>query len=58
MKMRENRSYYLPKVEIKDYVMIDGRNVFDQPINSLTKTMKILEKLLQVKEMITQLVVC
>ena len=57
--MRENRSYYLLKVEIKDYnVMIDGRNVFDQPINSLTKTMKILEKLLQVKEMITQLVVC
>ena len=30
---------YLPKVEIKDYnVMIDGRNVFDQPINSMTKT--------------------
>ena len=32
-------TYYLPKVEIKDYnVMIDGRNVFDQPINSMTKT--------------------
>ena len=32
-------TYYLPKVEIKDYnVMIDGRNVFDQPINSLNKT--------------------
>ena len=31
--------YYLPKVEIKDYnVMIDGRNVFDQPINSMSKT--------------------
>ena len=31
--------YYLPKVEIKDYnVMIDGRNVFDQPINSTSKT--------------------
>ena len=30
--------YYLPKVEIKDYVMIDGRNVFDQPINSINKT--------------------
>ena len=29
-------SYYLPKLEIKDYnVMIDGRNVFDQPINSM-----------------------
>ena len=31
-------TYYLPKVEIKDYnVMIDGRNIFDHPINSLTK---------------------
>ena len=30
---------YLPKVEIKDYnVMIDGKNVFDQPINSELKT--------------------
>ena len=37
---------YLPKVEIKDYnVMIDGRNFFDQPINSI-RHMKILEKLL------------
>ena len=34
-------TYYLPKVEIKDYnVMIDGRNFFDQPINSITKTYK------------------
>ena len=32
-------TYYLPKVEIKDYnVMIDGRNFFDQTINSMTKT--------------------
>ena len=32
-------TYYLPKVEIKDYnVMIDGRNIFDQPINSMSKT--------------------
>ena len=32
-------TYYLAKVEIKDYnVMIDGRNFFDQPINSVTKT--------------------
>ena len=30
---------YLPKVEIKNYnVMIDGRNCFDQPINSMNKT--------------------
>ena len=32
-------TYYLPKVEIKDYnVMIDAKNVFDQPINSNLKT--------------------
>ena len=32
-------TYYLPKVEIKDYnFMIDGRKVFDQPINSMSKT--------------------
>ena len=28
-----NKKYYLPNVEIKDYnVMIDGKNVFDQPV--------------------------
>ena len=32
-------TYYLPKVEIKDYnVVIDGRNFFDKPIDSMTKT--------------------
>ena len=32
-------SYYLPKVEIKDYnVKIDGRNCFNQPINISIKT--------------------
>ena len=32
-------TYYLPKVEIKDLnVMIDGRNFFDQPINSMSNT--------------------
>ena len=31
-------TYYLPKVEIKDYnVMIGGRNFFDQPINNMNK---------------------
>ena len=31
-------TYYLPKIEIKDYnVIIDGRNFFDQPINSVSK---------------------
>ena len=39
-------AYYLPKVEIKDYsVMIDGRNFFDQPINSMTKTYENVRKI-------------
>ena len=34
-------NYYLPKVEIKDCnVMIDGKNIFNQPINSDLKTQK------------------
>ena len=38
-------NYYLPKVEIKDYnVMIDGKNLFDQPINSMTKTYENIRK--------------
>ena len=36
---KSHSPYYPPKVEIKDYnVMIDGKNFFDQPINSMTKT--------------------
>ena len=37
---RENHSKdYIPTVEIKDYnVMIDGRNIFDQPIKNDLKT--------------------
>ena len=39
-------TYYLPKVEIKDYnVMIDGRNVSDQPINSMSKTYQNIRKI-------------
>ena len=57
-------TYYLPKGEIKDYnVMIDGRNFFDQPINSMNKTyesiaIEILKKLLLAKVMTIQLVAC
>ena len=30
--------HYIPKVQIKDFnVMIDGRNVFDQPIENSIK---------------------
>ena len=41
MKMIQHhiQNYYLPKVEIKDYnIKIDGRNLFDQPINNDIKT--------------------
>ena len=39
-------TYYLPKVEIKDYnVMIDSRNFFDQPINSINKTYENIRKI-------------
>ena len=31
--------YYFPTVEIKDYnVMIDGKNLFDQPVKSSVRT--------------------
>ena len=39
-------TYYLPKVEVKDCnVMIDGRNFFDQPINSMNKTYENIRKI-------------
>ena len=39
-------TYYLPKVEIKDYnFMMDGKNVFDQPINSNIKTYENIRKI-------------
>ena len=43
-------TYYLPKVEIKDYnVMIGGKNFFDQPINSMTKTYENIRKIATVQ---------
>ena len=39
-------TYYLPKVEIKDYnVMIDGRNFFDQAIDNMNKTYENIRKI-------------
>ena len=39
-------TYYLSKAEIKDYnVMIDGKNFFDQPINSDFKTYENIRKI-------------
>ena len=48
--MRNNRkshsTYYLLKVEIKDYnVLIDDKNFFDQPINSNFKTYENIRKI-------------
>ena len=32
---KSHKQYYLPTVEIKDSVMIDGRNFFDQSIKKI-----------------------
>ena len=43
---KSHSTYYLQKVEIKDYnVMTDGKNFFDQPINSDIKTYKNIRKI-------------
>ena len=43
---KSHSTYYLPKVETKDYnVMIDGKNFFGQPINSMTKTYENIRKI-------------
>ena len=41
--------YYLPLAEIINYVMIDGQNIFDQPVRN---------DLIIYDSIITQLVVC
>ena len=36
--IKNNRNYFLPRREIENYsVLIDGRNVYDQPINDIIK---------------------
>ena len=36
--IKDNRRYFLPRGEIKNYnVLIDGRNFYDQPINDIEK---------------------
>ena len=43
---KSHSTYYLPKVETKDYnVMIDSKNFSDQPINSMTKTYEKITKI-------------
>ena len=44
--MIEHHTYYLPKVETKDYiVMTYGKNFFDKPINSTIKTYENIRKI-------------
>ena len=43
-----NEIYYLPNVEIKDYnVMIDGKNVFDQPVKNSKITYENIRKIFE-----------
>ena len=36
--IKNNRKYFLPRREIENYsVLIDGRNIYDQPINDIIK---------------------
>ena len=52
-------TYYLPEVEIKhNNVVIDGRNFFDQPIDSMTKTYENIRKIAIGQGVIIQLDVC
>ena len=38
MGIKDNKKYFLPRGEIKNYnVLIDGRNFYDQSINDLIK---------------------
>ena len=45
-QITSNKRYYIPNVEIKDYnVMIDGKSVFDQPINNMIKIYENIRKI-------------
>ena len=37
--------YYIPNVEIKDYVLIDGKNFFDQPVKNNKGTHENIRKI-------------
>ena len=50
-KRISNKRYYIPNVEIKDYiVMIDGKNFFDQPAKSVKVTYKNIRKIATAQE--------
>ena len=59
MMCKEQERYYISNVEIKDYnVMIDGKNVFDQPIKKDKVMYDNIRKIATVNEMITRLIFC
>ena len=58
-KILSTKSFIYQIEKIKSYnVMIDGNFFFDQPVKNSKITSENIEKLLLVKEMITQLVAC
>ena len=54
-----HKKYFLPRVTITNYnVLIDGKNIYDQPIGDQIKNMMKLDKLQQDKERFTQQDIC
>ena len=54
-----HKKYFLPRVTITNYnLLIDGKNIYDQPIGDQIKNMMKLDKLQQDKERITQQDIC
>ena len=46
MQRTSNKRYYIPNVEIEDYnVMIDGKNLFDQPVKNNKVTYENIRKI-------------
>ena len=44
--IKNNKKYFFPRGEIKNYnVLIDGRNLYDQPINGIIKQYDEVRKL-------------
>ena len=59
VERNSHRKYFFPRVDITNYkVLIDGRNFMINQLAIKSKNMMKLEKLQQIKEIITQQVVC
>ena len=54
-----HKKYFLPRVTITNYnLLIDGKNIYDQPIGDQIKNVMKLDKLQQDKERFTQQDIC